>query len=90
MTVIPRTSLGRLATGSRGRPHFELLNNCFSSKNSSTCVKQRLLHLKNSVFIESSNFVLAHWRSRTLGPLVDLQGTSSGRHVLVGKFRNTK
>ena len=51
-------SPGRPATGSRRRPHLELLHICFSNKNSYRCVKQGLLHLKNTFFTKSSIFLL--------------------------------
>ena len=68
MTDVPRTSPerpiiwspGRPATGSRRRPvDVPIQNFCifvFPVKNSNRCVKQGLLHLKNTFFIKSSFF----------------------------------
>ena len=59
-----------------------------------SCVKQRLLHLKNT-FLSNHQFfcwfpkstLKVPWRSRTLGPLGDLQGTSPGRRVPAWKCK---
>ena len=86
MTDVPGTSPerpiiwspGRPATGSRRRPvDVPIQNFCifvFPVKNSNRCVKQGLLHLKNTFFIKSSIFLLVPqsplkvpWRSQTLG-----------------------
>ena len=108
MTEVPGTSPvrsiiwspGRRATGSRRRPvDVPIQNFCifvFPVKNSNRCVKQELLHLKNTFFIKLSFFfcwspkspLKVPWRSRTLGPLWELQGTFSGRRVPVGKSLN--
>ena len=60
-------------------------------KNRNRYVVQGLLLLKNNFFIKSSVFVLSPenplkvlFRSWTLGPLGDLQGTSLGRCVPAG------
>ena len=65
----------------------------FPVKNTNRCVKQGLLHLKNTFFIKSSIFVLfpksplkVTWRSQTLGPLEELHGTSLGRRVPGGSM----
>ena len=85
-------SPGRPATGSRRRPvDVPIQNFCifvFPVKNSNRCVKQELLYLKSTFFIKLSFFcwspkspLKVPWRSRTLRPLGDLQGTSPGRRV---------
>ena len=93
MTNSPRTSpecliiwsLGRSATGSRRRPHLQLLNICFSSKKQYQLCKTKTIASKKTLFlVKSSIFLLVPWRSRTLRPLGDLQGTSAGRCFLAG------
>ena len=77
-------SPGRPETGSRSRPVDVPIQNfyifVFPLKNSNRCVKQKLLHLKSTFFIKLSFFFVVPlrvpWRSRALGPLGDLQGTS--------------
>ena len=72
---------------SRGRRRIDFLNICSSCKNRNRYVIQGLLLLKNNFFIKSSVFELVPWespesplkipcRSRTLGPLGDIQRTS--------------
>ena len=92
-------SPGRSATGSRRRPvDVPIQNFCifvFPVKNSNRWVKQELLHLKRTFFIKLSFFFLCcspksplkvPWRSRTLGPLGDLQGTSPECRVPAGLY----
>ena len=43
--------------------------------------KKHFFHLIINFFVSP---LKVPWRSRTLGPLGDLQGTSPGRHVLAG------
>ena len=78
---------------SRGRPIQNFCIFVFPVKNSNRCVKQELLHLKNTFFIKLSIFLLVPykspevpWRSRTLGPLGDLQVTCPERRVPAGYF----
>ena len=100
MTDVPRTSperliiwsSGRPATGSRRRPMDVPINNfcifVFPVKNSNRYVKLQSLHLKSTFFIKLSFFFVGllkfPWRSRTLGSLGDLHGTSPGRRVPAG------
>ena len=105
MTVVLRTSPEcpiiwspeRPATGSRRCPVDVPIYNfwifVFPVKNSNSCVKQRLLHLKNTFLSNHQSFcwslkspLKVPRRSRTLGPLRDLQETSAGRHVAPGVF----
>ena len=98
---IPRTShhlvQGCPASGSRRRPvDVPIQNFCifvFPVKISNRCVKQELLHLKNTFFIKLSIFCWSPkspfkfpWISCPLGPLGNLQETSLGRRVLAGLF----
>ena len=95
MTDVPQTSPerpiiwspGRLATRSRRRPMDVLIYNfwifVFRVKNSNSCVKQRLLHLKNTFFIKLSIFLgppRVPWRSHDVsifrGPSGDVSGMS--------------
>ena len=103
MTDVPRTSPerpiiwspGRPATGSRRRPvDVPIQNFCifvFPVKNSNRCVKQGLLHLKNTFFIKSSIFVLVPLESLECphggSERQDLQETSPGRLVSAGSFQ---
>ena len=55
--------------------------------------KQGILHLKTRFSLNHQFFCWSPnsprkvlWRSRMLGPLGDLQGTSTGRHVPAGKL----
>ena len=89
--LVSRTSRNWVPRTSGGRPHLEIF--LFPLKNSNRCVKQGLLHLKNTFFIKSSIFVLfpksplkVTWRSQTLGPLEELHGTSLGRRVPGGSM----
>ena len=89
-------SPGHFATGSRRRPVDVPIYNfwifVFPVKNSNRCVKQRLLHLKNTFL--KSNHQFFCWspksppkvslRSQTLGHLGELQGTSPGRCMPAG------
>ena len=89
-------SPGRPVTGSRRRPvDVPIYNFCifvFPVKSSSRCVKQELLHLKNAFFSLHYQFfcwspkspLKVPWRSRTLEPLGNLQGTSPGPRVPAG------
>ena len=81
-------SLGRPPTGSRRRPHLELLNICFSSKNQWWMCKTKTIASKKHFFHQILNFSVGplkiFWRSQTLGPLGELQGTSPGRRVKAG------
>ena len=58
----------------------------FPVRSNNRCVKQELLHLKNIFSLNYQFFCWSPksplkipWRSRTLGPLGDLQGTFPGR-----------
>ena len=105
MNDVPGTSPERLiiwsperpAAGCRGRPlDFPIYNFCkfiFPVKTSNRCVKQELLHLKDTFFIKffcwpPKSPLKISWRSQTLGLLGDLQGTSLGRRVLAWKLFN--
>ena len=99
MTDVPRVfrecpliwSLRRPAIGSRRCPEDvsiqNFLNIFFPVKNSIRCVKQGLLHLKNT-FPLNHQFLgwspesplKVPWKSWTLGTLGDFQRTSPGRH----------
>ena len=83
---------GRPATGSRRRlldvPIEKFCTFVFPVKNSIRCVKQELLPLKNTFSLNYQFFCWSPksplnvpWRSRTLGPLGDLQETFPGRRV---------
>ena len=92
---------GRPAIGSCRHPvDVPIQNFCifvFSVKNCNRCVKQKLLHLKNPFSLNYKFFCWSPksplrfpWRSRMLGPLGDLQGTSSGHRVPAGNTLNVK
>ena len=51
-------SPGRPATRSCRRPHLEFCIFVFPVESSNRCVKQELLHLKNTFFIKLSSFLL--------------------------------
>ena len=88
----------RPATESRRRPvDFPIYNFwifAFAVKNSNSCLKQRLLHLKNTFLKSNHQFscwppkspLNVPWRSRMLGHLEDLQGVSPGRRVPSGSL----
>ena len=98
MTDVPRTSLerpiicsqGRSATRSRRRPRLELLNICSSCKKQKQICNIRTITSEKQFFHKIINFCIGPlrvpWKSRTLGPLEDLQGTSTGRRVPAGCF----
>ena len=102
MTDVLRTSPERPIIWSPGRPttrscrrpvDVTIYNFCilvFLVKNNNSCVKQRLLYLKNNFFCQIINLFVGPlrvpWRSRTLEPLGDLQGTSPARRVPAGIF----
>ena len=72
--LIPGTSRNWVPQTSRGRPHLELLNICFSSEKQQQMCKTKTIASKNTFFIKSSIFLLVPqsplkvpWRSQTLG-----------------------
>ena len=94
-------SPGRPATRSRRRPvDVPIQNFCifvFPVKNSNRCVKQELLYLKSTFFIKLSFFcwspkspLKVPWRSRTLRPLGNLQGTSPDFACRLGNAQEMK
>ena len=106
MTDVQRTSPkrpiiwppGRPATRSCKRPVEVPIYNfwifVFPVKNSNSCVKQRIMHRKNTFFLSNHQFycwspkspLKVSWRSRTLGALGDLQRTFPERRVPAGSY----
>ena len=85
--LVPETSPNLVPQMSRGRPHLELFNFCFSPvKINNRCVKQELLHQK-TLFSLNHRFLCwsskspqkVPWRSRILRALRDFQRTSLER-----------
>ena len=94
--LVPGTSPNWVPQRSRGRPHLELLHICFSSKKQQQVCKTRTIASKKTFFFKLS-FVWSPrsppkvpWRSWTLGPLGDIQGTFPGRRVTAGKILKSR